>query len=151
MAPPGSASSSSSSEDYSNASHRYLKHTTTGTLRGDRSNRHQRRSKYHVTRHHRHRRPQTMAHTSSDDADLDPIWQDLDRYVPTPSLQLQPQPPPTHRTAPLRHSEESVRFQRQLSSVKGPPPSAPTLGVVCSNDMSVVHANWLLVVPLGRS
>ncbi|KAI8681409.1 Glyco-hydro-3 domain-containing protein [Fusarium keratoplasticum] len=80
MAPPGSASSSSSSEDYSNASHRYLKHTTTGTLRGDRSNRHQRRSKYHVTRHHRHRRPQTMAH-STDDADLDPIWQDLDRAI----------------------------------------------------------------------
>ena len=145
MAPPGSASSSSSSEDYSNASHRYLKHTTTGTLRGDRSNRHQRRSKYHVTRHHRHRRPQTMAH-STDDADLDPIWQDLDRYVPTPSLQ-----PPTHHSAPLRHPEESVRFQRQLSSVKGPPHSAPTLGGVCSSDMSVIHANWLLVVPLGRS
>ncbi|KAF4464013.1 beta-N-acetylhexosaminidase [Fusarium albosuccineum] len=75
MAPPGSASSSSSSEDYSNASHRYLKHT--GSLRGERS-RHHRRSKYHVTRH-RHRRPQTMTMAHTDDSDLDPLWQDLDR------------------------------------------------------------------------
>ncbi|KAM5346643.1 hypothetical protein ACJ41O_009648 [Fusarium nematophilum] len=80
MAPPRrSASSSSSSEENSNASHRYLRHEGTWKLRGERI-RHQslRRSKYHVTRH-RHRRPTTMAHT--DDSDLDPLWQDLDRAI----------------------------------------------------------------------
>ncbi|KAI1045482.1 hypothetical protein LB505_006286 [Fusarium chuoi] len=76
MAPPpaGSASSSSSREGYRsvNASHRYLKHA--GPSRGEPEPQ-QKRSKYHVTRHRR--RPTIMAHT--DNSDLDPAWQDLDR------------------------------------------------------------------------
>jgi hypothetical protein len=80
MAPPpaGSTSSSSSREGYRsvNASHRYLKHA--GPSR-DEPEPQQKRSKYHVTRHRR--RPTIMAHT--DNSDLDPAWQDLDRYVPT--------------------------------------------------------------------
>ncbi|KAG4284048.1 beta-N-acetylhexosaminidase [Fusarium proliferatum] len=78
MAPPpaGSASSSSSREGYRsvNASHRYLKHA--GPSRGEPESQ-QKRSKYHVTRHRR--RPTIMAHT--DNSDLDPAWQDLDRAI----------------------------------------------------------------------
>ncbi|KAF4443653.1 beta-N-acetylhexosaminidase [Fusarium acutatum] len=78
MAPPpaGSASSSSSREGYRsvNASHRYLKHA--GPSRGEPEPQ-QKRSKYHVTRHRR--RPTIMAHT--DNSDLDPAWQDLDRAI----------------------------------------------------------------------
>uniref|UniRef100_A0A0D2XH01 Glycoside hydrolase family 3 N-terminal domain-containing protein n=1 Tax=Fusarium oxysporum (strain Fo5176) TaxID=660025 RepID=A0A0D2XH01_FUSOF len=78
MAPPpaGSTSSSSSREGYRsvNASHRYLKHA--GPSR-DEPEPQQKRSKYHVTRHRR--RPTIMAHT--DNSDLDPAWQDLDRAI----------------------------------------------------------------------
>ncbi|RFN45789.1 beta-n-acetylhexosaminidase [Fusarium flagelliforme] len=79
MAPPGSASSSSSREGYrhANASHRYLRLKHAGPSRDEHRLHHQKRSKYHVTRPRR--RPTIMAH--SDNSDLDPSWQDLDRAI----------------------------------------------------------------------
>jgi hypothetical protein len=115
MAPPRSASSSSSREGYShaNASHRYLRLKHAGPSRDEHRHHHQKRPKYHVTRPRR--RPTIMAHT--DNSDLDPSWQDLDRYVPTcpvpfiPSLQTtRPDQIYLHPSAPNLGELESIEL-----------------------------------------
>jgi beta-N-acetylhexosaminidase len=123
--PPGSASPSSSRGGYSNAnaSHRYLKHAGLSTSssgsrsrpRGERSPQNK-RPKYHVTKHRR--RPTIMAHT--DNSDLDPSWQDLDRYVPTLSV-LNCREPSLHlRLRISDHFTQSIRCEAAHAMLTDP-------------------------------
>lgn len=90
MTPPISRSSSaqqsmasSASKDNREPAHRYLRPTGTAALRNATNVHHNRprRSGYHVTRHHRN----LPIMAELDDTDLDPVWHDLDRYVPRAS------------------------------------------------------------------